>query len=77
MKTFADVTVFADFDEVFEDIHSNDSVDFYMSKKKYHFKGNGFVPKYNWFENGEQISLRVEIPGNYTISCGKIKNSGE
>ena len=41
------------------------------------FKGNGFVPKYNWFENGEQISLRVEIPGNYTISCGKIKNSGE
>ena len=41
------------------------------------FKGNGFVPKYNWFDNGEQISLRVEIPGNYSISCGKIKNSGE
>ena len=43
------------------------------------FKGNGFVPKYNWFENenGEQISLRVEIPGNYSINCGKIKNSGE
>ena len=41
------------------------------------FKGNGFVPKYNWFEKGDQISLRVEIPGNHTINSGKIRNVGE
>lgn len=48
MKKFADVTVFKDFDELFEDIHSNDSVDFYMSKKKYHFKGNGLEFDYHY-----------------------------
>ena len=48
MKTFADVTVFKDFNELFELMHSNDSVDFYMSKKKYHFKGNGFEFDYHY-----------------------------
>ena len=41
------------------------------------FKGNGFIPKYNWFENGEQICLRVEVPGNINIKCEQIRNSGE
>ena len=41
------------------------------------FKGNGFIPKYNWFENGEQICLRVEVPGNINIKCEQIRYSGE
>jgi HSP20 family molecular chaperone IbpA len=41
------------------------------------FKGNGFLPKYNYFKNGDKICLRVEVPGNYSISCGKIKYRGE
>ena len=41
------------------------------------FKGNGFIPKYNWFENGEQICLRIEVPGNVNIQCQQIRYSGE
>ena len=41
------------------------------------FRGNGFVPKYNYFKNGDFICLRVEVPGNYKINCGKLKYRGE
>jgi HSP20 family molecular chaperone IbpA len=41
------------------------------------FKGNGFIPKYNWFENGDQICLKVEVPGNIFIQCQPIRYSGE
>ena len=41
------------------------------------FKGNGFIPKYNYFKNGDFICLRVEVPGNYKINCGKLKYRGE
>ena len=41
------------------------------------FRGNGFVPKYNYFKNGNFICLRVEVPGNYKINCGKLKYRGE
>ena len=41
------------------------------------FKGNGFIPKYNYFQDEDKICLRVEVPGNYNINCGKIKHRGE
>jgi len=41
------------------------------------FKGNGFIPKYNYFKDGDNICLRVEVPGNYKINCGKIQYRGE
>ena len=41
------------------------------------FKGNGFIPKYNYFENGDNICVRIEVPGNYTLNCGNLKYSGE
>ena len=41
------------------------------------FKGNGFIPKYNYFENGDNICVRIEVPGNYTLNCGNLKYRGE
>ena len=41
------------------------------------FKGNGFIPKYNYFQNGDNICVRIEVPGNYTLTCGSLKYSGE
>ena len=41
------------------------------------FKGNGFIPKYNYFENGDNISVRIEVPGNYKLNCGNLKYRGE
>ena len=41
------------------------------------FKGNGFIPKYNYFENGDNICVRIEVPGNYKLNCGNLKYRGE
>ena len=41
------------------------------------FKGNGFIPKYNYFQNGDKICVRIEVPGNYNLTCGGLKYSGE
>ena len=41
------------------------------------FKGNGFIPKYNYFEKGDNICVRIEVPGNYTLNCGNLKYRGE
>ena len=39
-------------------------------------KGNGFEPNYNYFIKGNKIEIRVEVPGNSSISS-KIEYSGE
>ena len=39
-------------------------------------KGNGFEPNYNYFIKGNKIEIRVEVPGNTSISS-KIEYSGE
>ncbi len=41
------------------------------------FKGNGFIPKYNYFEIKDNICVRIEVPGNYTLNCGNLKYRGE
>ena len=41
------------------------------------FKGNGIIPKYNYLQNEDKICLRIKVPGNYNINCGKLNYRGE
>ena len=40
------------------------------------FKANGFEPKYNIFNKGDKIEVRVEAPGNCNLES-KIEIQGE
>ena len=39
-------------------------------------KGNGFEPNFNYYKKDDKIIIRVEAPGNSTISS-KVEYSGE
>ena len=41
------------------------------------FKSTGFVPKYNYFVDKNNICVRIEVPGNITISHEEFKHSRE